>query len=84
MTIRTERTKREAIEVKWLTVYIGEDTYRLFETIDGRLEVIKTTNSIDQSLRVHPRSGNEIEISQLKTGNYESMGKFSKRETGKL
>ena len=63
MIIRTERTKREAIEVKWLTVYIGEDTYRLFETIDGRLEVIKTTNSIDQSLRVHPRSGNEIEIS---------------------
>jgi hypothetical protein len=63
MTIRTERTKREAIEVKWLTVYIGEDTYRLSETIDGRLEVIKTTNSIDQSLRVHPRSGNEIEIS---------------------
>jgi hypothetical protein len=63
MTIRTERTQREAIEVKWLTVYIGEDTYRLFETIDGRLEVIKTTNSIDQSLRVHPRSGNEIEIS---------------------
>ena len=63
MIIRTERTKREAIEVKWLTVYIGENTYRLFETIDGRLEVIKTTNSIDQSLRVHPRSGNEIEIS---------------------
>jgi len=63
MTIRTERTQREAIEVKWLTVYIGEDTYRLSETIDGRLEVIKTTNSIDQSLRVHPRSGNEIEIS---------------------
>jgi|AntRauTorckE5430_2_1112549.scaffolds.fasta_scaffold205556_1 hypothetical protein len=63
MTIRTERTQREAIEVKWLTVYIGENTYRLFETIDGRLEVIKTTNSIDQSLRVHPRSGNEIEIS---------------------
>jgi len=63
MTIRTERTQREAIEVKWLTVYIGEDTYRLFETIDGRLEVNKTTNSIDQSLRVHPRSGNEIEIS---------------------
>ena len=63
MIIRTERTKREAIEVKWLTVYIGEDTYRLVETVDGRLEINKTTNSIDQSLRVHPRSGNEIEIS---------------------
>ena len=63
MTIRTERTQREAIGVKWLTVYIGEDTYRLFETVDGRLGVNKTSNSLNQSIRVHPRSGNEIEIS---------------------
>jgi hypothetical protein len=62
MTIRTER-EGEEIEVKRLRVYIGEDTYRLFETVDGRLEINKTSNSPDQSIRVHPRSGNEIEIS---------------------
>jgi hypothetical protein len=54
-------------DVKILVIKIGNDEYRLSESIDGRLVVNKTNfgegaNDTDY-MRIHPRTGNEIEIS---------------------
>jgi hypothetical protein len=66
MKYRTARDK-EVQEAKIITVRIGNDEYRLSESIDGRLNINKINlgdgpNDSDY-MRIHPRTGNEIEIS---------------------
>ena len=46
------------------TVEINGNRYRLSETTDGRLTVNKVSlDGNDDYIRVHPRSGNEIDVS---------------------
>lgn len=63
MKIRTTRQTEEKTEVNILIVYIGEDRYSIKETNDGRLQINKVSDSDTDLIRIHPRSGNEIELS---------------------
>jgi hypothetical protein len=63
MKIRTERGNEEIAQVNMLVVYIGDDRYRISESIDGRICINKTSDGETDLMRLHPRSGNEIEIS---------------------
>jgi len=52
------------IESTKVTIEIGDYSYRLSESIDGRLVINKISYvGDDDYVRVHPRSGNEIELS---------------------
>jgi len=52
------------IDVTTATIEINGNRYRLSETIDGRLTVNKISiDGDDDYIRVHPRSGNEIDVS---------------------
>ena len=62
MKIRTKRQSEEKEDVKMLIVYIGDDRYRISETNDGRLCINKTSDGETDLIRIHPRSGNEIEL----------------------
>jgi hypothetical protein len=62
MKIKTKR-QGEILETKYLVVYIGEDTYRITESIDGKLCINKTSDGDSCSVKIHPRSGNVIELS---------------------
>ena len=64
MEYKTSRMTEDKQEAKILIVYIGDDRYTLKETVDGRLLINKVSDSGDNDyMSVHPRSGNEIEIS---------------------
>lgn len=63
MKIRTKRQSEEKEDVKMLMVYIGDDRYRISESIDGRLCINKTSDGETDLIRLHPRSGNEVELS---------------------
>ena len=63
MQIKTNR-EGDVFNSTYLVVMIGETTYRLSESIDGRLTINKTDKTgIDDYIKVHPRSGNEIDVS---------------------
>lgn len=62
MKYKTTRGE-ELSETKMITIIIGEDTYRITESNDGKLNINKTSNSNDDLIRIHPRTGNEIELS---------------------
>ena len=62
MKIKIER-QGEIVENKYLVVYIGDDRYRISESIDGKLCINKTSDGDSDLVQVHPRSGNEIELS---------------------
>ena len=62
MKIKTER-QGEITENKYLVVYIGDDRYRITESIDGKLCINKTSDGDSHLVKIHPRSGNEIELS---------------------
>jgi len=53
----------EIVENKYLVVYIGENRYRISESIDGKLCINKTSDGDSDLVQIHPRSGNEIELS---------------------
>lgn len=54
----------EFIDLSSITIEIEGKIYRLSQSIDGRLIVNKISlDGNDDYIRVHPRSGNEIEIS---------------------
>lgn len=53
----------EPVFAKMITITIGEETYRITETIDGKLNINKTSDSDSDLIRIHPRTGNEIELS---------------------
>lgn len=63
MEIRTTRQTNLREKVDILIVYIGEDRYTLKETNDGRLQINKVSDGDSDLIRVHPRTGNEIELS---------------------
>ena len=63
MKIQIKRDQ-EYIEVTTATIEINGIRYRLSESIDGRLTINKMSlDGNDDYMRVHPRSGNEIDIS---------------------
>jgi hypothetical protein len=62
MRIKIKR-QGEIVESKYLIVYIGEDRYRITESIDNKLCINKTSNIGSDLMQVHPRGGNEIELS---------------------
>jgi 2-hydroxy-3-keto-5-methylthiopentenyl-1-phosphate phosphatase len=58
------KRQEEFIDVKVVSIEISGNIYRLSETIDGRLTINKISiDGNDDYIRVHPRSGNEIDIS---------------------
>lgn len=63
MEIRTTRQTEEKQNVNILIVYIGDDRYSLKETNDGRLQIIKVSDGESDLIKIHPRTGNEIELS---------------------
>lgn len=63
MKIQTKR-QEDFIDITTATIEINGNRYRLYETIDGRLTVNKISiDGNDDYIRVHPRSGNEIDVS---------------------
>ncbi len=62
MKIKIEK-QDEIVESKHLVAYIGYERYRISESIDGKLRVNKTSDGDSDLISVHPRSGNEIELS---------------------
>lgn len=63
MKIQTKR-QEEFIDVTNATIEINGNRYRLSETIDGRLTINKISlDGNDDYIKVHPRSGNEIDVS---------------------
>lgn len=62
MEISTTRLTDHKEKVNVLIVHIGEDRYSLKETNDGRLQINKVSDNGNHSMRIYPRSGNEIEL----------------------
>lgn len=62
MKYKTTR-EEELSETKMISIIIGDDTYRITESNDGKLNINKTSNSNDDLIRIHPRTGNKIELS---------------------
>ena len=58
------KKQTDFIDVRIATIEINGNRYRLSETLDGRLTINKISLSGENDyIRVHPRSGNEIDIS---------------------
>ena len=51
----------EPQEVKKITILIGDDKFRITETIDGKLEINKSS-LYDRQIFILPRVSNVIEI----------------------
>lgn len=62
MKFKKERDA-EPIEVKMITIYIGEERFRLSESVDGKLNINKYSDGDSVLIKIHPRTGNEIELS---------------------
>ena len=62
MKISTKRGQREEEEVEILVVYIGNERYRISESIDKKLCINKSSDSNSDAIRVYPRFSNEIEV----------------------
>ncbi len=62
MKFKKERDE-EPIEVKIITIYIGEERFRLSESIDGKLNINKYSDGDSDLIKINPRTGNEIELS---------------------
>lgn len=64
MKTQLKRTETP-LEVKNITVHVGTNRYVLTESVDGKLNVLKYSESDDNNddlLKIFPRSGNEIEL----------------------
>jgi len=61
MKLRIQRDETP-IEVKTVTVFIGEQRFRLTESVDGKLNIIKYSDGESDMMNIHPRTGNEIEL----------------------
>jgi len=57
-------TKRNEspIDVDKIDVFIGDCKYRLTETIEGKLEICKTTEGDQEEMLVFPRVSNVIDL----------------------
>lgn len=55
--------RTESKETDFLKVFIGLETYRITESVDGKLCINKISEGDSDLINIHPRSGNEIELS---------------------
>lgn len=63
MKVKISRESEE-LTSEYLTVEIGNNRFRLSESVDGRLVLNKISiDGSDDYMRIFPRTGNEIEIS---------------------
>jgi hypothetical protein len=62
MKIRTKRTTEKTEIVDILIVYIGENRYRLTESLDGFLTINKSSDGSSHGISLHPIVTNEIQI----------------------
>ena len=62
MKIKTKRNG-EVNHTDYLIVYIGQERYRITESIDGKMNVNKGSDGNSDLITVHPRTANEIELS---------------------
>ncbi len=62
MKFKTVRDE-EPVEVKLITIYIGEERFRISESVDGKLNINKYSDGDSDLIKIHPHTGNEIELS---------------------
>ncbi len=63
MKVQIKRDE-DYLELRSVTIEINGCRYRLSETVDNRLKVNKISlDGTDDYVRIHPTSGNEIDIS---------------------
>lgn len=62
MKFKTVRDE-EPVEVKLITIYIGEERFRISESVDGKLNINKYSDGDSDLIKIYPRTGNEIELS---------------------
>ena len=62
MKYTTGRHGDTAIETSKVIIYIGEDRYRMTQSVDGKLNVNKISDGDSDKIRVWPCYANEIEI----------------------
>jgi hypothetical protein len=62
MKFKTVR-EEEPVEVKLITIYIGEERFRISESVDGKLNINKYSDGDSHLIKIQPRTGNEIELS---------------------
>lgn len=54
----------EVLEIKNFAIEVNGNRYRISETIEGRVTINKySIDGDDDYIKVHPRSGNEIDVS---------------------
>lgn len=54
----------EIIDIKNFAIEVDGKRYRISETIDGRVKINKVSiDADDDYIRVHPVTGNEIDVS---------------------
>ena len=63
MKYTTGRHGDTTVKTDKVIIYIGEDRYRLTESVDGKLTVNKMSDGLSDNINVHPRYANEIEVS---------------------
>lgn len=63
MKYTTGRHGDTAVKADKIIVYIGEDRYRLTESVDGKLTVNKMSDGLSDDINIHPRYANEIDVS---------------------
>ena len=53
----------EPKEIRKITIYIRDERYRLTESVDKKLNINKMSDGDSDDINVHPKCGNEIELS---------------------
>jgi hypothetical protein len=62
MKYTTKKHGDETIQTDKIIIYIGEDRYRLTESVDGKLNINKISDGLSDNININPRYANEIEI----------------------
>lgn len=52
----------ESKPIDQLKIYIGENKFFLKETNEGKLEILKISESSNENITINPKVGNVIEI----------------------
>ena len=62
MKLKIKRDEKP-IDVRRITVYIGDERFILSESVDCKLNIIKYSDGDSYLIKIHPCTGNEIELS---------------------
>jgi hypothetical protein len=62
MKIKTKRNG-ELTETDYIVIFIGDERFRLTESVDGKLTINKISDGLSDTINVNPRYANEIDIS---------------------